>query len=418
MNVPTVTVVLPTRERADVLLHSLRSLTRLDYPNLTILVVDNCSGDNTREVVQSVREPRIQYINSGRRLSMSHNWEFALDNVKTEWVCIVGDDDSLLPDSVSIAMDLAKKLGVEAIRGNNCNYYWPDRGLDGGFGRLTVPLGRGYEIRSSSAWLSKINRGDSGSYDLPCIYTGGFVKMDVMRDIKKKSGAYFLSRIPDIYSGIAVSSVIEKFCYSFRPLGIAGSSKHSNGQSQQVLSRSDVKDGDQRTLAAIEFNTEGEPIPYHSLIPLHDGNQIPPNGFVFALESYMQAAKLRVENDWCLQRHLALMLSMPDGNSLVEWGQKFAKIHNVSFEKARSSAKLFRARNSVRSTAELAHSSFRAVRIGSQQESIENVNDACAAAASIIARPPGSLATGWQSLLMGLNFVVKKLRKRTHSIAK
>ena len=48
---------------------------------LDILVSDNFSKDSTEEVVGDIRDPRIRYVNTGKRVCMSHNWEFALSNV-------------------------------------------------------------------------------------------------------------------------------------------------------------------------------------------------------------------------------------------------------------------------------------------------------------------------------------------------
>ena len=89
MNYPSVSVILPTRERCDVLRHSLRTVTSQQYPNLQIIVSDNCSQDESKKVVEEACDPRVIYINTGRRLSMSQNYEFALAHVKTEWVTIV-----------------------------------------------------------------------------------------------------------------------------------------------------------------------------------------------------------------------------------------------------------------------------------------------------------------------------------------
>ncbi len=72
------TVIIPTRERADTLYYSLKTCVTQDYDDLEILVSDNFSQDNTREVVESFKDPRIRYINTGKRVSMSDNWEFAV----------------------------------------------------------------------------------------------------------------------------------------------------------------------------------------------------------------------------------------------------------------------------------------------------------------------------------------------------
>ena len=76
------TVVIPTRERCDTLEHTLRTCVMQEYTNLEIIVSDNYSQDHTREVVEYFKDSRIRYINTGKRISMSDNYEFALSHVK------------------------------------------------------------------------------------------------------------------------------------------------------------------------------------------------------------------------------------------------------------------------------------------------------------------------------------------------
>ena len=96
-----ITVVIPTRERCDVLEKSLKTVTSQNYDNLEIIVSDNFSTDKTKDVVRRANDPRIKYINTGKRVSMTHNWEFALSHVTDGWVTIIGDDDGLLPESLN-----------------------------------------------------------------------------------------------------------------------------------------------------------------------------------------------------------------------------------------------------------------------------------------------------------------------------
>ena len=87
------TIVIPTRERADTLAHTLANVVLQDYGNFQILVSDNASDDDTREVVQSFTRTHnnIRYINTNQRLSMSHNWEFALSHIDDGWVIFLGE---------------------------------------------------------------------------------------------------------------------------------------------------------------------------------------------------------------------------------------------------------------------------------------------------------------------------------------
>ena len=92
---PKITVIIPTRERCDVLEKSLQTVTSQDYENLDIIVSDNFSSDGTEDLVRSIDDKRVRYLNTGQRISMSHNWEFALSHVSDGWVTMIGDNDGL-----------------------------------------------------------------------------------------------------------------------------------------------------------------------------------------------------------------------------------------------------------------------------------------------------------------------------------
>src|SRR5438034_11015688 len=100
------TVIIPTRERADTLGPCLRTVVHQNYDNLEILVSDNLSQDRTEQVVRGIGDSRVKYINTGRRVGMSANFEFALSHSKDGWVTYLGCDDRLLPN----ALDYADKV--------------------------------------------------------------------------------------------------------------------------------------------------------------------------------------------------------------------------------------------------------------------------------------------------------------------
>ncbi len=60
MNSPKLTVIIPTRERADTLFHTLRTVLEQEYENLEIIVSDNASIDNTRQVVSQFTDVRLR----------------------------------------------------------------------------------------------------------------------------------------------------------------------------------------------------------------------------------------------------------------------------------------------------------------------------------------------------------------------
>ena len=125
MKNPKLTVIIPTRERADTLFHTLRTVVEQDYENLEIIVSDNASNDNTEAIVRRFSDPRLNYINTGQRLGMSENWEFALGHVKGDFVMYLGDDDGLLPEACSDVAKIISSTDTKAVIWNKPDYNWP-----------------------------------------------------------------------------------------------------------------------------------------------------------------------------------------------------------------------------------------------------------------------------------------------------
>ena len=95
------TVIIPTRERPDTLKWALKTCTTQDYDNFEVIVSDNFSQDETRRVVEDAKDPRVRYLNTGKRISMTANFEFGLSHATGDYVCFIGDDDGLLPNALA-----------------------------------------------------------------------------------------------------------------------------------------------------------------------------------------------------------------------------------------------------------------------------------------------------------------------------
>ena len=223
-----VTVIVPTRERPDTLVHCLQTLLTQDYENLTILVSDNLSQDQTPDVVASFNDKRLRYINTGKRISMSHNWEFALSHVDSGWVTFQGDDDGLLPGAIALLNDIITEFPCEAVNSMACTYFWPYNGRSNG-ASLAVPTAKeGIAYLKSRALLASVMAGRKSYKQLPCLYAGGFATIEAINRASSSNGSFFMSRMPDVYSGIALSSVTEQFLRIGTPLAVVGASAHSN----------------------------------------------------------------------------------------------------------------------------------------------------------------------------------------------
>jgi glycosyltransferase involved in cell wall biosynthesis len=227
-----ITVVIPTRERCDTLYWALRTVLRQDYPNFEVLVSDNASADGTEQVVRDAADPRVRYVNTGRRVGMALNYEFALSHVHDGWVTILGDDDALLPGALAYANGVIQESGCQLMMSRLCQYYWPGLRTPDAPPVLSVPLTDGYEVRASEPWIRDVMEGRAYHGELPMLYCGGFASVELIARARDEKGRFYRSLFPDVYSGIVLGWLAGRYAALDRAISVAGASPHSTGFSQ------------------------------------------------------------------------------------------------------------------------------------------------------------------------------------------
>jgi glycosyltransferase involved in cell wall biosynthesis len=94
MQAPFFSIVIPTYNRAGFLENTVKSVLRQTYPHFEVIVVDDGSSDNTAEVVQGIKDERLQYCRkeNGERGAARN---FGMAKAKGEYVTFLDSDDVL-----------------------------------------------------------------------------------------------------------------------------------------------------------------------------------------------------------------------------------------------------------------------------------------------------------------------------------
>jgi len=92
---PLVTIGVPTFNRATYLNKTLSLFTKQTYKNIEIIVSDNCSTDETKNVCQAwkTKDKRIRYYRQKKAISAIANFNFTLQKAKGEFFMVASDDD-------------------------------------------------------------------------------------------------------------------------------------------------------------------------------------------------------------------------------------------------------------------------------------------------------------------------------------
>jgi len=99
LQIPLVTIITPTYNRASFLDETVNSVLSQDYPNIEYIVLDDGSKDNTKEVMAKYQERVIfeSHQNLGETRTVNKGFEMA----KGEFICVVNSDDPILPGAIT-----------------------------------------------------------------------------------------------------------------------------------------------------------------------------------------------------------------------------------------------------------------------------------------------------------------------------
>jgi glycosyltransferase involved in cell wall biosynthesis len=98
----SVSVVIPTYNRAAILGRAIGSCQRQSYPVDEVIVVDDASSDSTQDVVARIAHcnPKVRYIRIPYNQGAQNARIQGVTESTGEWVVFLDADDELLPDSI------------------------------------------------------------------------------------------------------------------------------------------------------------------------------------------------------------------------------------------------------------------------------------------------------------------------------
>lgn len=98
-------VYIPTYNCGQYLADTIESVLEQSIPSIKIVIVDNCSNDNTKEVVLKYIDRGVQYIKHSSNIGSCSNHNYCIDIADTEYIKLLSADDVLLPGTLALQMN-------------------------------------------------------------------------------------------------------------------------------------------------------------------------------------------------------------------------------------------------------------------------------------------------------------------------
>lgn len=91
-------VLLPTRNGGPYLENCIRSILDQGYDDMELVISDNANTDKTPQIIeQFAGDPRVNLLRLETPVSVTDNWNNALNGSSGDYILMMGDDDYLLP---------------------------------------------------------------------------------------------------------------------------------------------------------------------------------------------------------------------------------------------------------------------------------------------------------------------------------
>ena len=147
-----VSVIMPSYNTAEYILDSIRSVQAQTYTNWELIIVDDCSTDDSVKLIKSIKDLRIILFQNEQNSGAAISRNKALREAKGKWIAFLDSDDIWVPEKL--------EKQIRFMKENNYAFTFTD-----------------YRICLNGEWLPYINTGPDvvnkrRMYDYCYFFTG------------------------------------------------------------------------------------------------------------------------------------------------------------------------------------------------------------------------------------------------------
>jgi len=106
-----VSIIMPSWNTSNFIAESIQSVINQTYKNWELIIVDDCSTDNTDEVVSFYKDQRIKYLKNEKNSGAAITRNKALREAQGEWIAFLDSDDLWAPEKLEHQINFMKNNG-------------------------------------------------------------------------------------------------------------------------------------------------------------------------------------------------------------------------------------------------------------------------------------------------------------------
>jgi len=107
-----VSIIMPSFNTSSYIAETIESVQAQSYMNWELIIVDDCSSDNTDEVVKTfLSDERIRYLKNEKNSGAAVSRNRALQEAKGRWIAFLDSDDLWMPGKLEKQIQFMEKHG-------------------------------------------------------------------------------------------------------------------------------------------------------------------------------------------------------------------------------------------------------------------------------------------------------------------
>lgn len=138
VNYGKVSIIMPAYNTGERILDAINSIVDQTYKNWELIIVDDCSTDNTMNVIKSVHDDRIIYFKNKINMGAAYSRNRAIREAKGNWISFLDSDDLWFSNKLELQLNFMVKndydftftdyiIKDECGRSDGYRYFGPDK---------------------------------------------------------------------------------------------------------------------------------------------------------------------------------------------------------------------------------------------------------------------------------------------------
>lgn len=213
MSAPFFSIVIPTRNRAQLFKESLQSALEQDFDDFEVIASDNLSVDETSAVIEVFRNnPRFSVFRPDNSLSMPEHWEFATLKARGRYILLLTDRSVLKRHALRTIHDAIRSSDQDILV---CSWRWSlfDDSLSLEFSDHPILRSGGIFNYKSREVAQRFAAGREGfPYELPRALNSCY-RSDLVDEIRSKHGALFVPFSQDFTAAFLLLAYAETLLF-------------------------------------------------------------------------------------------------------------------------------------------------------------------------------------------------------------